>query len=404
MKKILLFSSLLLTFSYGFSINPVSYINPTGKDFPILAYHAFRKDLANEKNFATLRECGFNMAFAWNEDTTCIPKIMTLSQEAGIKSFINCPQTRIASEIPILAQRYDRYEANAGYILWDEPNVSQFEKMGQLIKAVHESAPGKLAYVNLLPNYATPQQLVAEDYRDYLEKFVNIAKPRFLSYDNYCIIKEDGQLELRPGYFENLEIAREICNKYELPLWTFCLSTAHFDYPVPTEGQLLFEAFTALAYGSKCIQYYGYATDEIAGKKLVTAPVDQEGHRRKIWYVIRKVNSEIQRVGQLLLHCKSMGVWHTGANIPTGTVALKFSDLPGPFRKIVSGSAGVVVGHLSIENRNYLLIVNKDFSKRQKVKIEIDRPVTRITDSGRHIQTKNTSTTLKAGGWALYTY
>lgn len=360
--------------------------------------------MVNKENFATLRECGFNIGFAWNEDTTCFSQILTLTEEVGLKTLISCPQTRSASEIPILAARYDGYPANAGFVLWDEPNVTLFEKMGTLIKAVEESAPGKLAYVNLLPNYATPHQLAADNYRDYLEKFVHIAKPGFLSYDNYCIIKKEGHLELRPDYFENLEIAREICNKYGLPLWTFCLSTAHFDYPVPTEGQLLFEAFTALAYGSKCIQYYGYATDEIAGKKLDTAPVDQEGHRRKIWYVIRNVNSDIQRVGQFLLNCKSKGVWHTGANIPPGTVALKSSVLPGPFKRIVSGSAGVVVGHLSGDGRNYLLIVNKDFSKRQKVSIETERPVIRITKSGRQTQTKNAHTTLKAGGWALYTY
>lgn len=380
------------------------YYNPTGKEIPILAYSAFREELANETNYRLLRECGFNLAQQWAADTTIISKNLVLAEKVGVKVLVNCEQTRWAKEIPALTHRYDAYPATAGYLLWDEPNVSLFERMGSLISAIVESAPGKLAHVNLLPNYASPKQLGAKDYKDYLEKFVSIADPQFISYDNYGIYKKDGQLMLRQGYYENLEIARDVCNEHHLPLWTFCLSTAHYDYPVPTEGQLLFEAFSGFAYGSKAIQYFTYASKEIDGKEMFTSPVDKDGKRRKVWYAIKKANAQIQRVGQLLLPCKSVGVWHTGVELPKGTKSLKTSDLPGPFRRIVSSSAGVVVGHLSGEGRNYMLLVNKDFSNRQKVTVEIDHPVIRITESGQKLQTKTSKITLKAGGWALYSF
>lgn len=404
MNRIFLICVLCISFFKMHASEGSAYVNPTGDEFPIIGHHAFFEKMNTLENYIVLKQCGFNIANCWNSDTTYISKILTLAEKAGIKAWVNCPEIKNAINIPLFAQRYNHYPANIGYLIWDEPKANIFNKIKGLIEAVKINSPGKLAYVNLYPNYASTKQLKADTYNDYVESFVKTTNPQFLSFDNYCIYQEDGHLTLRPGYFENLEIIRRICNNHGIPFWTYVLSTAHFDYPIPTEGQLLFEAFTSLAYGSKAIQYFGYATDNIDGKKVYTAPVDQEGRRRKVWYTIRNVNAQIQRVGQLLLPCRSIGVWHTGAEIPKGSQSLKTSDLPGPFRRIVSGADGVVISHLGCGDTNYLLIVNKDFSHRQKVGVEIDKPVTRITQTDRNIMSKNSKITLKAGGWALFSF
>lgn len=380
------------------------YVNPTGDEFPILAYHAFiNPELYTESNFKLLRDCGFNIANSWTPDTAYASTALKIADKLGMKVLVNLPQTRKPDLIPDLVSRYKVYPSTIGFLLWDEPIVKQFGLMNELIRAVTDHSH-LLAYVNVLPNYASLTTIGAPSYRSYLEQFIADTHPQFLSYDFYCIINKDNELKLRDGYFENLEDVRSVTQTAAIPMWTFCLSTAHFDYPVPTEGQLLFEAFTALSYGSKAIQYYGYQTEAIGTDHLTTAPVDSLGTPRKVWHVIKKVNRQIQTVGKLLLDCESKNVWHTGAELPAGTRALRQNELPGPFTSIVSGSKGVVVGHLTDGTHNYLLIVNKDFERSQKVRVGKQGEVKRIYQDGKALVDRASQTTLKPGAWCLYTW
>ena len=64
--------------------------------------------------------------------------------------------------------------------------------LGKIVAAIRRHAPGKLAYINLLPSYATAgapgkSQLEAKSFTEYLERYVAEVKPEFLSYDNYMV-------------------------------------------------------------------------------------------------------------------------------------------------------------------------------------------------------------------------
>lgn len=382
------------------------YVNPTGDEYPIMAYHAFKEPLINPENFRVLRDCGFNLANGWVVDTTKVSLSLKYAADADVRLLVNIPGTRDASKLKELVGLYDRYPATAGYYLYDEPTAAKFGRMAQLIAGVVDVSPRQIAYVNLLPNYATPEQLKASSYEEYLELFVQEADPQFISYDNYCIQTDaDGFNVLRDDYFENIETVRRVADRHGLPFWTFILSTAHFSYPVPDEGQMLFQGFVGLAYGSKAIQYYGYATDAVCdGKPLNTAPLDQNGNRRPLWYKIRQVNRQIAAIGKILLGCHVKEVLHTGASIPKGTRKLDRSNIPYPFTGIVSGSAGVVVSHLKGNGADYLLLVNKDFERRQKVRIEKTAEVRRIYADGQSRIDNSRNVTLPPGGWCLYTW
>jgi len=45
------------------------------------------------------------------------------------------------------------------YSLQDEPNGSDFSKLGLRVVAIRQQRPGKLAYINLFPDYASAGQL-----------------------------------------------------------------------------------------------------------------------------------------------------------------------------------------------------------------------------------------------------
>src|SRR5258707_3301441 len=103
-----------------------------------------------------------------------------------------------------------------GYFIMDEPGVSDFPALAKAVAAVKKYAPGKLAYINLFPDYATlgapdTSQLGATNYTEYLERFVTEVKPQLLSYDNYSVQYSDDlkKANVAASYFRNLlEILR----------------------------------------------------------------------------------------------------------------------------------------------------------------------------------------------------
>ena len=83
-----------------------------------------------------------------------------------------------------------------GYFIMDEPGVVDFPALGKAVAAVKKYAPGKLAYINLFPDYATlgapdRSQLGTSNYTEYLERFVAEVNPQVISYDNYMVQYSD---------------------------------------------------------------------------------------------------------------------------------------------------------------------------------------------------------------------
>ena len=118
-----------------------------------------------------------------------------------------------------------------GYFLADEPVVAGFSRAGQGGGRGEKVSPGKLAYINLFPDYATPgakdlSQLGTANYTDYLEQFVTQVKPQFLSYDNYQIeySRDQRNPSVAASYYNNLLTVRRVAIEHNLPFWNIVSS------------------------------------------------------------------------------------------------------------------------------------------------------------------------------------
>ena len=153
-----------------------------------------------------------------------------------------------------------------GYFIMDEPGVADFPALGKAVAAVKKYAPGKLAYINLFPNYATlgapdMSQLGTSNYTEYLERFVAEVKPQVISYDNYMVqfsddLKNTGKAA---SYYHNLLEVRRVAQKHQLP----CLNIVSANQirphtPIPSPANLQFQAYTTLAAGYRGVTWYNY--------------------------------------------------------------------------------------------------------------------------------------------------
>lgn len=257
-------------------------------------------------------DCGFNLAGFME------PQHLDLVQAAGLKAILHgtavadVEADELDERVRSLVERVSGHPAAFGYYLRDEPQAQAYPLLARWVDAYRRHNPEALAYINLLPNYASPGQLGVPDYETYLEEYVRIVKPAFISYDHYALMN-DGTL--RGGYYENLEAVRRVALKHGLPFWNIVLSNGHFRYAEPSEAGMRFQAYTTLAAGARGISYFTYFTPKIGNYRL--GPIDQFGHRTPTWEMLRSVNLQIHCLAPHLVKLTSIGVFHH-PDVPPG--------------------------------------------------------------------------------------
>ena len=267
---------------------------------------------------------------------------------------------------------YGSHPAMYGYFIQDEPSYANFRALGQISQELQKQDPRHLPYINLLPTYATPEQLGTPTYDDYLDKFLSIVKPAILSWDHYCLRAggSDG-----PEYFENLEKIREHSLSSGVPGWNI-IQAMSYDPAMrqPSDAEMRWQVFTSLAYGIKGIMYFIYWSYN--DKPAEVGIVDNLGRPAKLFAPVRQLNGEMKNLGKILLGLTSTGVYHTG-QIPIGAMRLGNAEaLRLPDDK------PLVVGFFKARQGpdQYAMIVNNDHNKPVDFAVTLKEHVVGLTE------------------------
>jgi hypothetical protein len=193
-----------------------------------------------------------------------------------------------------------------GVCLRDEPNMKDFPNLGKWVKAVLDADPDKLPYINLFPNCVSVDQLGTPDYLEYVDKFVEICRPKFLSYDCYSLYEHRG-LDIN-RFYSNLEIMRTKGIEHNLPFWHIILGNSHFYYLEPTQASIYVQGYSSLAYGVRGISYFTYYSPISGNYRL--GGIDQFGNRTSTWEYVRMMNLQIHMLAPVYLTLKSINVFH----------------------------------------------------------------------------------------------
>ena len=321
--------------------------------------------------FREIRECGFNLAGFVKPDA------LNAVRDAGLKAIVsdagthvgdaeaNLDEKEIGRRVNALARRTAKHEATYGYYLRDEPGAGAYPGLKKWADAYGKAAPGALAYINLFPNYASPQQMQVPTYAEYLESFVRTVRPKFISYDHYALM-DDGTL--RAGYFRNLEAIRATASGNGIPSWNSVLSNAHFHYAEPSPAGLRFQLYTTLAYGGRGISYFTYITPPIGNFRL--APIDQFGNKTPTWHMLRNVNLQLHRLGPVYIKLKSVNVFHH-PEIPEGCSGIRTSRW---LKGTLSGGNLLVGEFEGPGSRQFVMVVNKDLRQSTPFHLQFKKP------------------------------
>ena len=285
-----------------------------------------------------------------------------------------------------VVEKYGRHPALFGYHIVDEPNASAFDTLAEIREMLAELDPAHEAYINLFPNYASPEQLGNPTYEDHLAQYTSKVKPSIISYDHYHFLKGaqkqkktfanareqqiydstfGGASEYenvdRAGFFTNIEQIRNEAIKTGLPFMVIILVVEHGPYRNLTDGELRWEVWQSLAYGSARISYFTYWTpgmdntedDEFWHWK--NGMISRAGETLPHYHMIAEINRELQAVGSILNEQQSLGVYHLG-QMPNERYVQYLDGAAGPIDRVDGDQLTVGVftdGFVLIANRDY---------------------------------------------------
>lgn len=341
-----------------------------GRDF----HH--NKFIDQDKGLKGMAECYFTLADAAD------PQKMKLCEKLGLGVIVSeephllgydwskMTDEEIDSYIKNMIDRAGNSKAIIGYHICDEPSAVTFPALGKAVAAVKKYAPGKLAAINLYPNYATlwqmdqiKSQLGTKSYTEYLERFVNEVHPPYICYDNYMVqfSMDLQQSERAKSYFTNLLEVRRVAKKYNLPFWNVVSSNQIRPFTtIPSPANLLFQGYTTLAAGASGIRWYTYH-----GQAYGYNPIDKNENKTQTWYYLKEVNRQLSVLGPIIKQLHSTGVYFTSP-APVDTLPL----LPGNCIEKIETEVPMMIGEFVSENGlNYIMVVNLSLEKSAKFKI-----------------------------------
>jgi hypothetical protein len=375
--------------------------------------------ITNE-NYKTAKESGLNFLISLYEraesNMSGIMDALNFSQANGLKYIVtdSLIQTgyddydRLNSGL----SAYKNHPAFMGNMLSDEPSTPIFELLGECQKNFTKAAPNSCLYVNLLPNYATKNQLfisksdggggnpTKQDYQNYLDQYVTAVKPKYLSYDYYPI--SDIYPTVASAYFENMSAIRYTAKKSNIPFWVFIQSCSFGGGTrIPTKSETFWQVNTSLAYGAKGIQYFTY-WQPIESNDFAGSMITKTGQKTPIYYDVQEMNRQVAAVDSVLMNSNSKGliVYKTSAApVPVEDKLSNYKELTS-----VSGNTPMLIGCFDYNGKSVYYVVNNTINKDGNVTLNFSKNLnTNVTQNAVRSQKAGKSITinLNAGEGAL---
>lgn len=383
-----------------------------------LAWGSIPEQFTSDKRFEELKESGITHNFNWfYSNAEEAKKALDAASKSGVKVILNCPE--ITTDPEGIVARFKNHPALAGYNLGDEPNSDLFAAYAELAKRIRALDKNHYCYVNLprITHLDPRFGRGTENYKEYVNDFILKLNPGFLSYDNYTIyyMKDKNELTTDPHMFENLEVIKNAANKANINFWAFCLTASHSVgfgkriYPEPSTGMMRLYVYSDLAYGAQGIEYFTYwlpPTKDTSivrsSEKYFSAPISYEGKKGLIYDRLKTINTEIKNLSFVFAGAKVKWVRHTGTQIPMGTTKLNKELESTPF-KVLNASGGLIVSLMEKADKNYLVLVNRDYSKSIDLNIETEPIVKRVLKSGVMIDSEK-KLEISEGDAVIYTW
>lgn len=179
-----------------------------------------------------------------------------------------------------------------GYYLADEPDVYTMKKLNEHGSVLKKYLPYSASLVNLLPIYAQPDQLGTETYGEYIDTFIKTTDYEQIIYDNYNMFDD------MPQTMENLWIVSDAAKNSNRDFWI--IVGIFKSSKGLSRDQMLFEGFTAMAFGCVNVSYCCWTADGWGAVSVL----DSEGNKTEYYDDLKEVTAELRSFSPVYMKYK----------------------------------------------------------------------------------------------------
>ncbi|MGN1062668.1 MAG: hypothetical protein ACI4RO_06010, partial [Candidatus Scatosoma sp.] len=270
-----------------------------------------------DKYFEYLRDSGINIMYG-NTEHNGSPEVMKgleLCEKYGVYYLVNDSRYRVDdfTEEEGWEQylKYAEYKSFVGIAVHDEPFLRHMESLRRGRQRHRKVFEKTHFHTNLFPVRCdsagvtmrdTHERSSVEEYVNYIETYIDCVQPDLLSYDFYPFHKEFGYCD--PDWFFQMEFIRRYAVKLGVPYWCFVQVTSWHRGAIrnTNETEIRWQAFTALAYGVKGINYFTFCTPvDRGGENFDDAMIDRNGNKTESYGYVKRTNERVKIIGKRLL-------------------------------------------------------------------------------------------------------
>ena len=384
-------------------------------ELPILAWGSVPSKEVSVERFQELREAGFTHSLQ-SVSLATARQTLDLAQKTGIKLMLQAAELH-TEVLAAFVQAVKEHPAFYAYFIQDEPHLSAFDKLGAITKRIVALDAQHPCVINWLGITCEPWEPFAgtKDYATYVDAFLKRIPVGVYSFDIYPVLVGGKAFDAPPyrigtcvdeataqpwawprirslRWYENLEFVAHLSNETGKPIWGFACSMAmhfekRFDFPVAEPRFLRLQHYSNLAYGAALLQYFTYVnTGFLKPPHLSHAAPIENGKRTSVYERVREVNLELQARSRAFSGGKVKCVRHTGDPLPPATTRLAKSDLPAWVKTFDLGKDTALVSHITHpDGREYLLVLNRSFSREMTLRATFADGVTMLRKDGTEV-------------------
>lgn len=185
-----------------------------------------------------------------------------------------------------------------GVNVFDEPDADDFDALYENLVKWQEKYLDYSYYINLFPIYATPEQLAAENYEEYVRLFTEklLSKMseghRYMICDIYPLLK---QSQILGTWLKNLEILKEYADTAQAEMYIYIQSIGFSNRRQPASAaDLKFQSYVSMAYGATGIYHFTYQTPYWDDMYTYShSLVDHNGEKTEVYDYAKENNFEL---------------------------------------------------------------------------------------------------------------
>ncbi len=289
----------------------------------------------------------------------------------------------------------------------DEPFTDQLPNLGVLHDAFYslENTRGMDIYINSIGYWAGENNFWGYSdpigFDDYLKKYFEIVKPSMLSVTQYPYTSANTPETTVVSLLNDmLSVYRKYANENKVPFWRMLQAGGQWNDtaewipsvdPYPSEGELLYDVNSSLAYGAKAIEYfplvqpYYFAQQEGGTYDFNRCGlIGADGNLTQWYYYAKRANAQVAAVDEYLMNAMNEGVIVHGK---TANDAIVANGKPGE-ELIQSGTYyelnGVsgddcIVGCFNYKGKTALYVVNYNRKEKANVTLSFNKSNYRYT-------------------------